>query len=100
MLTQTREYHPLGALPDAKPVKFQVSLKHLHVDIARPYTKLCTPISQLNFEDEKFGLERIPVVRVSGGTGTDLFWNLTLKPEDAADLKAVIVEVHKAVSAL
>ncbi|MFG0501118.1 hypothetical protein ACF8GD_00425 [Pseudomonas putida] len=100
MLTQTREYHPLGAQPGAKPVKFHVSFKHLHVDIVHPYTKLCTPISQLSFEDEKFGLERIPVVRVSGGTGTDLFWNLTLKPEDAADLQAVIVEVHQAVSAL
>lgn len=100
MLTQTREYHPIGSQLGDKPVKFHVSFKHLHVDIVHPYTKLCTPISQLTFEDEKFGLQRIPVVKVCGGTGTDLFWNLTLKPEDAADLKAVIVEVHDAVAKL
>lgn len=100
MLSQTREYYPMGALPDAKPVKFHVSFKHLHVDIVNPYTKLCTPISQLRFENEKFGLERLPVVRVSGGTDADLFWNLTLKPEDAEDLKAVIAEVHQTVSRL
>lgn len=100
MLTQTREYHPVGAQPGAKPVKFHVSFKHLHVDITHPYTKLCTPISELSFDDELFSVERFPVVRVSGGTGSDLFWNLTLKPEDAADLKAVIVEVHEAVAKL
>lgn len=100
MLTETREYQPIGAQQGDKPVKFQVSAWHVHVDITHPYTKLATPLKELRFEDDKFGLQRIPVVRVKGGTGTDLFWQFVLKPEDAADLKASIAQVVEATSKL
>lgn len=100
MLMQTREYNPIAALPVAAPVKFQVSPFSLHVGIGQPYTKLAAPLNQVRFEDDHFGLERQPVVRVTGGVGTDLFWQVTLHPEDAEDLRALIAEILEAAKSL
>lgn len=100
MLMQTREYNPLAALSGAAPVKFQVSPFSLHVGIGQPYIKLAAPLNQVRFEDDHFGLEQQPVVRVTGGAGTDLFWQVTLRPADAADLKALIAEIKTAAQSL
>lgn len=93
MLTTTREYRPVAALSDAQPVKFHVSPAHLHIDINQPYTKLASRLTEVSFHNDKFSLNQIPVVRVTGGSDSDLFWEVTLKPADAADLKAVIIQV-------
>ncbi|WP_312271924.1 hypothetical protein [Pseudomonas sp.] len=100
MLMQTREYNPIAALPVAAPVKFQVSPFSLYVDIGQPHTKLAAPLSQVRFENDHFGLERQPVIRVIGGVGTDLFWQVTLHPEDAEDLRALIAEILDAAKSL
>lgn len=100
MLTATREYRPIAALPDAHPVKFHVSPAHLHIDINQPYTKLASRLVDVSFRDDKFSMNQIPVVVVTGGSGSDLFWQVTLKPADAADLKAVIIQVVEAASKL
>lgn len=100
MLMQTREYHPIAALSGAQPVKFQVSPSFLHVDIGQPYTKMAVKLGQLRFEDATMTFDKIPVVNVCGGSGSDLFWQITLKPEDAADLKVLIAEILEAAKSL
>lgn len=93
MLMQTREYHPIGAKPYAKPVKFEVSPFSVHVTIAQPYTKMAAKMNQLRFEETTLTLDKIPAVNVQGGTSSDLFWQIYLNPEDAADLRALIGEI-------
>lgn len=100
MLMQTREYRPVASFDQASPVKFQVSPKHLHVDIGQPYTKLASPLSHLRFDATTMTFDKTPVVNVYGGAGSDLFWQITLKPEDAADLQATIAEVLEAAKKL
>ena len=100
MLIQTRKYHPIAALPDARPVKFEVSPFYLHVSIGQPYTKMTVNLDQLRFENTTMTLDEIPVVNVCGGSGSDLFWQIALKPEDAADLQALIAEISEAAKIL
>lgn len=100
MLMQTREYHPIGATPGAKPVKFEVSPFAVHVTIARPYTKMAAKMDRLRFEETTLTFDKIPAVNVHGGTSSDLFWEIALKPEDAADLRALIGEILEAAKSL
>lgn len=100
MLTQTRLYRPAVSLNQAQPVKFEVSPAHLHVTIGQPYTKLASRLSHLRFSEDTLGFERMPVVKVFGGTGSDLYWEIALTPEDGADLKAAIAQVLDAASKL
>lgn len=100
MLMQAREYHPIGATPYAKPVKFEVSPFFVHVTIAQPYTKMAVKLSQLRFEETTLTFDKIPAVNVHGGTSSDLFWEIYLKPEDAADLRALIGEILEAAKSL
>jgi len=100
MLMQIREYRPIASFAQAAPVKFQVSPRHLHVDLGQPYTKLAAPLTHVRFEERTVTFDTIAVVDVFGGTGSDLFWQITLKPEDAADLQATIVEVLEAAKTL
>ncbi|MBI6781614.1 hypothetical protein [Pseudomonas syringae] len=100
MLMQTREYYPIATLSGAQPVKFEVSPFHLHVSIGQPYTKMAIKLGQLRFEDTTMTLNKIPVVNLCGGSGSDLFWQIALKPEDAADLQALIAEIFEAAKSL
>ena len=100
MLMQTCEYHPIATLSGAQPVKFEVSPFHLHVSIGQPYTKMAVKLGQLGFEDATMTFNKIPVVNVCGGSGSDLFWQIALMPEDAADLRALIAEILEAAESL
>ncbi|WJV24475.1 MULTISPECIES: hypothetical protein [Pseudomonas] len=100
MLMQTREYRPIGALPNSHPVKFEVSPFSLHVNIGQPYTKMAVKLDQLHFEEATMTFDKIPVVNVAGGSDSNLFWKIALKPEDAADLKALIAEILEAAKSL
>ena len=100
MLMQTREYHPIAALAGAQPVKFQVSPFSLHIEFGQPYTKMAVKLGQLRFKDATMTFDKIPVVNVCGGSDSGLFWQISLKPEDAADLKILISEFLEAAKSL
>lgn len=100
MLMQTREYYPIAALAGAQPVKFQVSPFSLHVDIGQPYTKMAVKLGHLHFKDATMTFDKIPMVNVCGGSDNDLFWQISLKPEDAADLKILISEILEVAKSL
>lgn len=100
MLMQTREYHPIGATVGAQPVKFEVSPFAVHVTISRPYTRMAAKMNHLHFEATTLTFNKIPAVNVCGGTTSDLFWEIALTPEDAADLRALIGEIQEAAKSL
>lgn len=93
-MLQTRHYRPVAALDAAKPVSFQVSPTSLLIDSTNPYLKLKAPLEKVEFGPHKFGLQGYPVVTVTGGTET--WWEVTLTPEDATELQALIAEAKKA----
>lgn len=96
MLMITREYRPVGELPNSHPVTFEVSPLFLHVKIGRigqPYIKLAVKLGDLRFEDARMSFNKVPVVNVTGGRGSDLCWTIALKPEDASDLETLIAEI-------
>jgi hypothetical protein len=103
MLMLTRDYRPIGELPNSHPVIFEVSPLFLHVKIGRigqPHTKMAVKLGDVRFEEARMTFSKIPVVNVTGGGDSDLFWKIGLKPEDAADLKELIAEILEAAKSL
>lgn len=85
---QTREYRPAVSFDQTQPDKFQVSPSELRVNLGQAYTNLAARLEQVRFSEDTLGFERMPVIKVFGGSGSELFWEIALKPEDGEGLKA------------
>ncbi|MCG8911030.1 hypothetical protein [Pseudomonas sp. DP-17] len=92
-MLEKRQYQPING---QHPVEFIVSVASLQVELKSPWLRMRSLLGRVTFTDDTFSLQQIPVVNVFGGTENQ-WWEIKLRPEDAADLKA-LVEYAKTVA--
>jgi hypothetical protein len=88
-LYENRRYRPVASLDAAAPVDFEVSGTFVQIEFKNPAVRLRVPLKNLRFTDDTYGLQRLPVVKLTAGA--DLFWwETTLTHEDGAELRALV----------
>jgi hypothetical protein len=89
-----RKYRPLGLTNSSVAPTFLVTFSVLQINWTHPDMGMRVPHGELQFEHFKSAFKE-DLVRITGGKTKKLWWNITLKAEDAAELQNIIAEEIK-----
>ncbi|ODJ92264.1 hypothetical protein BB779_04120 [Pseudomonas viridiflava] len=89
-----RKYRPVGLTNSSLAPTFLVTFSVLQINWTHPNMSMRASHAELRFEHSK-GVFKEDLVRITGGTTEKLWWNITLKAEDAAELQNLIAQEVK-----
>lgn len=89
-----RKYRPVGLTNSSPAPTFLVTFSVLQIDWIHPDMSMRVPHAELRFEKFK-SVFKEDLVRITGGGTEKLWWNITLKSEDAAELQNLIAQEVK-----
>lgn len=89
-IVESIDLTPIGAIDGALPVKITRGIKTLHIESRNPPVKNNLPLDAVKLHDDAFGLDRIPVVRLSAEQG-GAWMEWTFKADDKEKLQNLLM---------
>lgn len=89
-----RNYRPIGMTNSSPAPTFLVTFSVLQINWIHPDMSMRGPHAELRFEHFK-SVFKEDLVRITGGETEKLWWNITLKAENAAELQSLIAQEIK-----